>query len=272
MWNTTEPIVNQYDTNMNPEDTNMINYITKLLKEPKMVDGKHNQNLKEINENIGKIYKTVERKKNTHKLKKLLNEEENRLNEQKKNVETAKINQQRSITLNENYVKRYREYFKIFILSFLWVLFLLLLSILNVPVIMITILSIITGGLVMIYSINTYVSILSRDNVYFDEISQEPPTFLTKNAISKKIQKNKDSGNLIDSVNLKSCSGNACCSTSTIWDPKTQLCVVMLKDGFSTIESAYTDNMIVDKQKKIDRKEINVLPFHNTEYDHYSTI
>lgn len=224
--------------------------------------------LRMMNDNVEDVFfENVISNKEKKELRIMLDREKNRLRLQKNDIKTAKNNQQRSILLNENYVKRYREYFKIFLLLFLAVIFMLVLIFLGIPMGIFIVLSIIVGSIVIISSLSIYVSIISRDHIYFDEIAQDPPILPSnteiskaKKAMEKKIIKNK--------VTTKLCYGKSCCSKDTLWDTKTKHCVKK-KEGFSTIDSLY-NSMIVDKQKPSIVKEINVKPFSNTEYEHYS--
>ena len=52
------------------------------------------------------------------------------------------------------------------------------------------------------------------------------------------------SGNLMGTI---ACTGNACCSTSTMWEAKVQKCV-KLKEGYSMIRD--DGIMIIGKKKK----------------------
>jgi hypothetical protein len=116
-----------------------------------------------------------------------------------------------------------------------------------------------------------YISIISRDNIYFDELSSDAPIQASKN----NVRKVDASGNTIDesgnSIGTIACSGNACCSTSTMWEPKEQKCV-KLKEGYSSIgdESVMIIKKNENKSVLIDNK--NVEAFHSSEYKNYSSV
>jgi hypothetical protein len=116
-----------------------------------------------------------------------------------------------------------------------------------------------------------YISIISRDNIYFDELSSDAPIQASKN----NVRKVDASGNTIDesgnSIGTITCSGNACCSTSTMWEPKVQKCV-KLKEGYSSIgdESVMIIKKNENKSVLIDNK--NVEAFHSSEYKNYSSV
>jgi hypothetical protein len=201
----------------------------------------------------------------------LVKEESDRLEAQRKSIEIAKESQERIITLNENSVKRHSEYLKIFALCVVELLFILILSLLGIPSSIFMILSIITGSFVVIYASHMYISIISRDNIYFDELSSDAPIQASKN----NVRKVDASGNTIDesgnSIGTITCSGNACCSTSTMWEPKVQKCV-KLKEGYSSIgdESVMIIKKNENKSVLIDNK--NVEAFHSSEYKNYSSV
>ena len=105
----------------------------------------------------------------------LVKEESDRLDAQRKSIEIAEESQERIITLNEDSVKRHSEYLKIFALCVVELLFISILSLLGITSSIFMILSIITGSFVVIYASRMYISIISRDNIYFDELSSDAP-------------------------------------------------------------------------------------------------
>lgn len=260
---------------LNVED--VIKYDKDLLKSVSQVDGKDKEKTQKLNEKINDLSELVKNKNGENiilqqnALTHLVKEESDRLEAQRKSIEIAKESQERIITLNENSVKRHSEYLKIFALCVVEILFILFLSLLGIPSSIFMILSIITGSFVVIYASHMYISIISRDNIYFDELSSDAPIQASKN----NVRKVDASGNTIDesgnSIGTITCSGNACCSTSTMWEPKVQKCV-KLKEGYSSIGDESI--MIIKKNEKksvlIDNK--NVEAFHSSEYKNYSSV
>ena len=260
---------------LNVED--VIKYDTDLLKSVSQVDEKDKEKTQKLNEKINDLSELVKNKNGENiilqqnALTHLVKEESDRLEAQRKSIEIAKESQERIITLNENSVKRHSEYLKIFALCVVEILFILFLSLLGIPSSIFMILSIITGSFVVIYASHMYISIISRDNIYFDELSSDAPIQASKN----NVRKVDASGNTIDesgnSIGTITCSGNACCSTSTMWEPKVQKCV-KLKEGYSSIGDESI--MIIKKNEKksvlIDNK--NVEAFHSSEYKNYSSV
>ena len=260
---------------LNVED--VIKYDKDLLKSVSQVDGKDKEKTQKLNEKINDLSELVKNKNGENiilqqnALTHLVKEESDRLEAQRKSIEIAKESQERIITLNENSVKRHSEYLKIFALCVVELLFILILSLLGIPSSIFMILSIITGSFVVIYASHMYISIISRDNIYFDELSSDAPIQASKN----NVRKVDASGNTIDesgnSIGTITCSGNACCSTGTMWEPKVQKCV-KLKEGYSSIGDESI--MIIKKNEKksvlIDNK--NVEAFHSSEYKNYSSV
>jgi hypothetical protein len=261
---------------LNVED--VIKYDKDLLESASLVGVEDEEKIKKLNDKVNDLSKLVKNEKGENiilqqnDLSRLVNQESERLDTQRKSIEIAKVSQQRLIALNENSVKRHNEYLKIFALCVLELLFILILSLVGVPSGLFIILSIVTGSIVVIYAFQMRLSIISRDNIYFDELSSEPPKMVSQNNVSSLDASGNPlnaSGNSLDASGTATCSGNSCCSTSTMWEPKVQKCV-KLKEGYSTIE----DNiMIIGKEKKrvmTDNK--NVEPFRNSEYKNYSLV
>lgn len=260
---------------LNVED--VIKYDKDLLKSVSQVDEKDKEKTQKLNEKINDLSELVKNKNGENiilqqnALTHLVKEESDRLEAQRKSIEIAKESQERIITLNENSVKRHSEYLKIFALCVVELLFILILSLLGIPSSIFMILSIITGSFVVIYSSHMYISIISRDNIYFDELSSDAPIQASQN----NVRKVDASGNTIDesgnSIGTIACSGNACCSTSTMWEPKVQKCV-KLKEGYSSIgdESVMIIKKNENKSVLIDNK--NVEAFHSSEYKNYSSV
>ena len=274
---------------------------TDLIQSASMIDG-NNEKLKELDKKVQKMSDLVKNEKGEKiilqqsNLTDLVEKESIRLDEQKESIEMAKISQRRLISLNENNIKRQSEYLKITTLGLFEVVFIIVMTMLKIPMAIYLTMTIITGSLVVICCLTIVTSIISRDNIYFDELSTEAPILTSRNQVASNkidagvnllgnidasgnllhnlgalLRKNIDaSGNLI---NANSCSGNSCCSTSTMWDPKVEKCVKLI-DGFSTINTAYDDNMIVEKKSKsIEKNTIDgIIPFQISEYEKYSKI
>lgn len=254
----------------------VIKYDKDILKSASLVNGKDKVKIQKLNEKVKVLSELVKNKKGENiilqqnDLTRLVKEESVRLNKQRKSIKIAKESQERLITLNENSIKRHSEYLKIFALCIVELLFILILSLLGIPSSIFVILSIITGSFVVIYASHMYLSIISRDNIYFDELSTEAPILASKN----NVRSVDASGNTIEkkkSIKAVACTGNTCCSTSTMWEPKVQKCV-KLKEGYSSIGDESV--MIIGKNEKksvlIDNK--NVEAFYSSEYKNYSSV
>ena len=254
----------------------VIKYDKDILKSASLVNGKDKVKIQKLNEKVKVLSELVKNKKGENiilqqnDLTRLVKEESVRLNKQRKSIKIAKESQERLITLNENSIKRHSEYLKIFALCIVELLFILILSLLGIPSSIFVILSIITGSFVVIYASHMYLSIISRDNIHFDELSTEAPILASKN----NVRSVDASGNTIEkkkSIKAVACTGNTCCSTSTMWEPKVQKCV-KLKEGYSSIGDESV--MIIGKNEKksvlIDNK--NVEAFYSSEYKNYSSV
>lgn len=254
----------------------VIKYDKDILKSASLVNGKDKEKIQKLNEKVKVLSELVKNKKGENiilqqnDLTRLVKEESVRLNKQRKSIKIAKESQERLITLNENSVKRHSEYLKIFALCIVGLLFIIILSLLGIPSSIFVILSIIIGSFVVIYASHMYLSIISRDNIYFDELSTEAPILASKN----NVRSVDASGNTIEnkkSIKAVTCTGNTCCSTSTMWEPKVQKCV-KLKEGYSSIGDENV--MIIGKNERksilIDNK--NVEAFHSSEYKNYSSV
>lgn len=167
----------------------VIKYDKDILKSASLVNGKDKVKIQKLNEKVKVLSELVKNKKGENiilqqnDLTRLVKEESVRLNKQRKSIKIAKESQERLITLNENSIKRHSEYLKIFALCIVGLLFIIILSLLGIPSSIFVILSIITGSFVVIYASHMYLSIISRDNIYFDELSTEAPILASKNNV-----------------------------------------------------------------------------------------
>lgn len=262
---------------LNVED--VIKYDKDILKSASQVDGIDKVKIELLKEKVNDLSELVKNGNGEKiilqqdELTGLVKQESERLETQRKSIEIAKVSQRRLITLNENSIKRTNDYLKIFALCMFELLFIIILSISGIPSGIYMALSIITGAIVVIYASHMYISIISRDNIYYDELSSEPPLIASQNKVRSVISGNllDSSGNLLDpSGNLiNACTGKSCCSTSTMWDQKEQKCV-KIKEGYSSI--ADEGVMIIGKEKKRVMVDIDIMPFHNSEFEKYSVI
>lgn len=266
--------VNTPVSNVNVKD--VLKFDLDILSSAKMVDGNYTEKIVELNEKVQNMSNLMNSDggkivlQQNH-LTDLVKNESIRLENQKKSIDIAKTSQERLISLNENYMKRNMEFWKIFIACTVEITFLLILSFLNLPTFIFLILAIISAGGVAMYSINMLIHIYSRDGIQFDELALEPPLSVSKNEIASPVVKDA-SGNLIGTADSKTCHGNSCCSSTTMWNPKIQKCEKLI-DGFSTLNSAYHDNMIVAKQPSKEMKQLEeIIPFESRVSEKYTKI
>ena len=109
-----------------------------LIQSASMIDG-NDKKLKELDKKVQKMSDLVKNEKGEkiilqqNNLTDLVEKESIRLDEQKESIEIAKISQRRLITLNENDIKRQSEYLKIITLCLFEVVFIIVMTMLKVP-------------------------------------------------------------------------------------------------------------------------------------------
>ena len=209
-----------------------------LLKTPALGDGKHNDQLYQINNQINKLSDVLSTNggkgiiTQQTQMSNIVNEESARLATKQQSIATAVESQNRLITLNENYSKRYAEYIKIILALAFGLAIIVILIIFHVSSGLITIAAIGVGSFVLIYITFVYSNISSRDNVYFDELNMNSMS----TPASASAPAHDTSGNLLDLLDL-SCFGSSCCSTGTAWDVTSQLCKTIPVETFRNVVS-----------------------------------
>jgi hypothetical protein len=156
----------------------------------------------------------------------IVQSESERLQQKKHSVELATTSQNRLITLNENYNKRFAEYIKMIISITIALAIIAITVFFKLPSTIIIIISIIVISIALIFNITIYASISSRDNIYFDELSYDtvnPDT--PQNDFNIGQTNNKGSQNLFNN-----CYGSDCCSIGTAWDSTSQKCIPLVTD------------------------------------------
>lgn len=183
-----------------------------------------------------------------HQMRDIVNQEKERLEEKQKNVETAKTSQNRLISLNDNYSKKYSQYIKMIYVIVIGLAIIGVLIFLKVPSGITTIISIFVGSIMILYCLFIYYNIILRDNIYFDELNLSPAkAVITRTgggANVNNIINNNDSSNN-DAVAANSCTGSECCSVGTIWDASSQMCTTIspVVDSFTTLFESNVSNV-----------------------------
>jgi len=168
-----------------------------------------------------------------------MNESE-RLNDKKKNIDQALQGQNRMITLNDSYVKKYAKYNQIVMVIVLVILAILGAILLQtyLPMVpsfigdLIMILAVAIGGIV-IYLL--YMNIQARDSLYFDKLNIPSPTIkdLSDNALSAW----KDLSN--NAFNLGYCIGQACCTEPAKYINSLGKCVIPPTQIYDFVSKTY---------------------------------
>jgi hypothetical protein len=69
------------------------------------------------------------------------------------------------------------------------------------------------------------VYIYKRDKLNYNELDLQGPNILTPAEIEKNSKEAGKSGNLIGTINIGSCVGQACCSDGAKWDSSNNYCI-----------------------------------------------
>jgi hypothetical protein len=224
-------------------------------------DGDHNGQLVKINNQMTKLQNLLTTNDGEgiilgqNEMAEIVNNESARLAKKQESIDAVVASQNRLITLNTNYSKRYAEYIKMTLVVAGGLVIIGVLVFLGVGSGIITVVGIVVGSIVMIYCALLYANILSRDNVYFDELNFDS---MMKPPAPTRSQNNGGLYNLAGSFNPLSCYGADCCSVGMEYDSITDKCKmsvpldVVKKDGFQS------------KNKE--------MPYSPNEYDSYHKI
>jgi hypothetical protein len=160
----------------------------------------------------------------------ILNREKDRIAEKSKSIDIAAQGQNRLIQLNTNYKKRYAAYNSIIIAAILALIvfagIIALRSVPFIPAIVLNVASVALLGATVIYCGSTYVSIVNRDSIYFDELDTNSDYMKSVGAIKKDVSGTNTAGaNLGLNFNIGSCVGQTCCSGNTFWDSDDSVCL-----------------------------------------------
>jgi len=248
-----------------------------LQKDMVLINGLPNPNINTINNSITKglndIYKdyldsnktindTLEHQQD---MIKIVNNEKQRLDMKKNEIDSAYTGKQRAITLNESYSLRYKQILKIILVIIITlILFIIIIFISNnfpfLPAFIFELLSIfvVSSGIIIVYYL--IVSLLSRSNVYYNELNLPPPG-VVGNALPNSTTNNSIFDDLTAEINSKMCIGSSCCNTGTKWDTGNSVCV---KETFSTIQLLQTNGEFNNK--------INVMPNSPNEFSDYTPV
>ena len=168
----------------------------------------------------------------------IVDTEMNRLNQKQQSIDSALTTQKRMLLMNDGYLKRQKVYLRIMVAIVIGLVILLLCKFLSAYLgddenanVLITMVSILVIVAVVIYCGWSYVMMLRRDPIYFDQLhylpDNKPITLTGKNDVQ-----------LISAPNTNitnTCIGAACCShtSGTVWDISSNACI---KEGFTSVK------------------------------------
>lgn len=234
------------------------NYITNLSNNsssPDEIAGKLNT----LNNNLAGISSSLANNSTAYILtgqntvSDIVSREKERLSKKEHSIELAESGKNRVIQLNTNYKKRIEAFNSIIfslILSIILYIILLVVKRANIlPDIVVTMLFITIITVAVIYCVQKYITILFRNNIYFDELNDDSIFFKTPESILKDISNGslvgKSSGVGVTGFDLNTdfCpTASSYCSTGTVWDSTENKCVVETE---TFVPSITTGNILV---------------------------
>lgn len=161
----------------------------------------------------------------------IIDQEMKRLNQKKQNIESAMTTQERMMILNDSFLKRQKMFSRIALAVVIGMslIFIFRYFSINNPDLesLANVLSIFVIVTVFIYSMWTYIAILRRDPIYFDQLSYIPDKNTPGPTSSVMYSSGYGGSGLVQSLTPKECVGSDCCSVEkgTIWDSTTNSCI-----------------------------------------------
>jgi hypothetical protein len=190
-----------------------------------MSDNIYNSQLNDINDKIKSVSNVLQHPygaavlERQSEMNNIIQSEKLRLENKQHSIELATTSQNRLITLNENYNKKFTEYIKMIISITIALAIIAIVTFFKLPSSIIIIVSIIVLSIALIYIITIYSSISSRDNIYFDELKYDTVESTNSSNLNQLPQG-------VVAANINSiCQGRDCCSTSDVWDATILKCI-----------------------------------------------
>ena len=208
----------------------------------------------------------------------ILYNETTRLNSKKDSIDNAVTTQKRMIQMNDSDGKKNSEYIKMVVAGIIVLAIIIGLTFLSrvFPfiggIVMFIVILLISGYI--IYCVQKYYMISSRDKMDFDKLATTSPNILTSTQTEATLKANQGSGDLLGSLNLSGCIGSSCCDVGTIWDISGQLCKPVIAPviapatatagahAFTTLSTAY-------KKGDMPYMSSSILPYERSEFDKY---
>jgi len=191
----------------------------------------------------------------------IINTEMNRLNQKEQTIDSALTTQKRMLVMNDGYLKRQKVYIRIMVAIVVGLVILLMCKFLSSYLgedentdVFISMVSILVIVAVVIYCGWSYIMMLRRDPIYFDQLHYVPenkPISLTGN---NQLQMGQQISEQVTNTQNQ-CIGPACCTgvNKTKWDSSFNACVA---EGFDSKQSSMT----------------KIKPFEDNEINYYSNI
>ena len=160
----------------------------------------------------------------------IVDTEKQRLLMKKEQIDTSLDGKKRGVLLNDSYRQRFEQYTKIIIIIIFTLAIFITISMIGrnfsfIPSFILDLLSILLF-IVCFFSVYfSLVDIYKRDKINYNELDLQGPNILTPAEIEKKAKDEGKAGNLLGSINIGSCVGQACCSDGAIWDSSNNFCI-----------------------------------------------
>lgn len=161
----------------------------------------------------------------------IIDQEMHRLNQKQQSIEGAMTTQERMMILNDSFLKRQKMFSRIALAVVIGMslIFIFRYFSINNPDLegLANVLSIFVIVTVFIYSMWTYVAILRRDPIYFDQLSYVPDKNTPAPTSSVVYSSGYGGTGLSQSINPSECVGADCCSVEkgTVWDNTLNSCI-----------------------------------------------
>lgn len=207
----------------------------------------------------------------------ILYNETTRLNSKKDSIDNAVSTQKRMIQMNDSDGKKNSEYIKMVVAGVIVLAIIIGLTFLSriFPfiggIVMFIVMLLISGYI--IYCVQKYYMISSRDKMDFDKLATTSPNILTSTQTEATLKANQGSGDLLGSLNLSGCIGSSCCDVGTIWDISGQLCKPVIAHAAATAPPAgahaFTTLSTAYKKGDMSYMSSSILPYERSEFDKY---
>jgi hypothetical protein len=202
----------------------------------------------------------------------IVNKENERVDLKKSQVDNELQTQNRMLTLNNSYRKKYNDYNNIYVIFIIFLIILCGIIVVKryltiIPGIVYEGLYIILIPIFCIILYHKYLDISKRDEIYYDELKTNAPVI--EPPIDPKIAEIKKQDSILKSGQLLSayagCVGSYCCSDTTVWDNGNTVCVA--KEQFAAM-----NDVLVHGDLYFSSNKEPIKPNHPNEFENYFKI